>query len=221
MIGAPYNLPVFQSHVRAAYLNKPPSGAYRGVGQPIAVAVTEQLMDAAAAVIGIDPSDIRERNYISIQADSASSKFCFGEPTLMSCHTKLPGLMDYAGLRQKQSKLRSQGRYQGIGLSTFLEMTGVGSSLYGNNNVNVAAGEGCALSLEADGSVSFISSRRRTKARGRAKELLRLLQARWVLIRIECRGGPVIRETLFMVAVLGPRVGSLLAGRLRDNVPWL
>jgi len=158
MIGAPYNLPVFQSHVRAAYLNKPPSGAYRGVGQPIAVAVTEQLMDAAAAVIGIDPSDIRERNYISIQADSASSKFCFGEPTLMSCHTKLLGLMDYAGLRQKQSKLRSQGRYQGIGLSTFLEMTGVGSSLYGNNNVNVAAGEGCALSLEADGSVSFISS---------------------------------------------------------------
>ena len=158
MIGAPYSVPAFQSRVRAAYLNKPPSGAYRGVGQPIAVAVTEQLMDAAATVTGIDPAELRSLNYAPERSGPSHGGLHIGAPSLIACQTKLLNLMDYEGLRAKQRELVSEGRYRGIGLSTFVEMTGVGSALYGQNNVNVAAGEGCTLRFEVDGSITCLCS---------------------------------------------------------------
>ena len=60
---AAYRLPNFRGQVRGYFQNKPPSGVLRGVGHPIATTVTEQLLDLAARKLGIDPAEMRRRNY--------------------------------------------------------------------------------------------------------------------------------------------------------------
>ena len=73
--GAPYQLPSFRGRVRIVYQNKTPCGAYRAVGQPIGCTIIEQLMDIAAAKLGIDPVEIRLLNHLkekSLPLKSAS-----------------------------------------------------------------------------------------------------------------------------------------------------
>ena len=63
MSAAPYRLANFKGSLRGYFQNKVPSGVLRAVGQPIACTVTEQLLDFAARKIGMDPAEIRARNY--------------------------------------------------------------------------------------------------------------------------------------------------------------
>jgi aerobic carbon-monoxide dehydrogenase large subunit len=160
MSAAPYKLPNFRGRARGYFQNKAPSGVLRGVGQPIACTVTEQLLDFAARKLNIDPSEIRRRNY----ADAATATIrsaggiVLRELSLNRCHDRLIELMDYEGLRRQQEKLRARGVYRGIGLASFIEQTAVGSALYGPQQVRVAAHETCRLTLNPDGGICCATS---------------------------------------------------------------
>jgi aerobic carbon-monoxide dehydrogenase large subunit len=160
MMGAAYTLPAVRSTLQCAYQNKPPTGTYRGVGQPIAAAVTEQLMDKAARAIGMDPAELRRRNYLPASGGRRTTPtgLQVGDLSLEACLDGLLERMDYDRLRAEQAELREQGIYRGIGLCTFVELTAIGSSLYGGNQVSIAAGEGCSLRLEASGHISCETS---------------------------------------------------------------
>jgi aerobic carbon-monoxide dehydrogenase large subunit len=160
MSAAPYRVANFEGHVRGYFQNKPPSGILRAVGQPIACTVTEQLLDFAADRLKLDPADIRRRNYVNTENGDAISSggIILGRLSLLRCHTRLLELMDYDSLRRQQSELRQRGIYRGIGLAAFVEQTGVGSALYGPQEVRVAAHETCRLTLESDGSVLCATS---------------------------------------------------------------
>src|SRR5262249_13672558 len=80
------------------------------------------------------------------------------ELSLARCHEYLLALMNYAGLRQEQAELRKRGVYRGIGLAVFIEQTAVGTSLYGPQNVRVAAQESCRLTLEPHGRIRCATS---------------------------------------------------------------
>jgi carbon-monoxide dehydrogenase large subunit len=157
---AAYRLPSFRGQARGYFQNKPPSGVLRGVGHPIATTVTEQLLDLAARKLGLDPAELRRRNYANTQRDDAKSVggIVLGQLTLERCHDKLLALMDYGGLRRRQAALRDECIYRGIGLATYIEQTGVGPSLYGGMQVRAAANESCRLTLEPDGSIRCESS---------------------------------------------------------------
>jgi aerobic carbon-monoxide dehydrogenase large subunit len=160
MQAAPYTLKNFRGRVRGYYQNKPPSGILRAVGQPIATTVTEQLLDLAARGLNLDPAEIRRRNYVDTTAGPARSAggLVMAELSLARCHERLLALMNYAGLRQEQIELRKRGVYRGIGLAVFIEQTAVGTSLYGPQNVRVAAQESCRLTLEPDGHIRCATS---------------------------------------------------------------
>src|SRR5690606_20941282 len=64
-VGGPYSARAHSAKLRIAFQNKPPVGSYRGVGQPIACAVTEMLVDAAARRLQRDPAEFRRENYRS------------------------------------------------------------------------------------------------------------------------------------------------------------
>lgn len=160
MSAAPYRLANFRGRVKGYYQNKPPSGVLRAVGQPIATTVTEQLLDLAARKLGIDPAEIRRRNYAdTMKADTHSvAGIALSRLSLDRCHERLLALMDYQRLRQEQGELRKSGRYRGIGLAVFIEQTAVGPQLYGAQQLRVSANESCRLTLEADGSIRCASS---------------------------------------------------------------
>jgi aerobic carbon-monoxide dehydrogenase large subunit len=155
MIGAAYQVGAFNGHVRGVFQNKPPTGAYRGVGQPIACTITEQLLDLGAAALKMDPVELRRLNYR--RTDSAISRTTNGivieQLSLVTCLDTLLRRMNYSEQRKQQMALRSTGILRGIGIATFIEVTGVGSALYGSQGLRVAANESCRLTLNSTGSV--------------------------------------------------------------------
>ena len=78
LTGAPYALEHYAGHFRAAFQNRPTVAMYRAVGQPIATAVTEQLVDLAAVETNVDPAEFRRRSYLQDKD--------FPTKTLSGCH---------------------------------------------------------------------------------------------------------------------------------------
>ncbi|HEY7610441.1 MAG TPA: xanthine dehydrogenase family protein molybdopterin-binding subunit [Alphaproteobacteria bacterium] len=155
MMGAPYRVGAQRARARVAYLNKVPTGSYRGVGQPIGCAVTEVLIDEAAHALKQDPVEFRRRAYHragdlplttagGLKLDSVS---------LERCLDGLVERMGYAALRKEQAKLRGEGRLRGIGIATFLEMTAPGTFLYGPAGIRISAQDTAIVKIGPDGHV--------------------------------------------------------------------
>ena len=158
--GAPYALKAYSGRFRAAFQNRPTVAMYRAVGQPIATAVTEQLVDLAAAKVGVDPADFRRNSYIA--ADAFPTKTLSGVPlsplSLTACLDKMLEMMRYADLRDEQARLRESGIWRGIGLATFVELTAVGGAYYGPAQARVSTQDGATVKLEPTGKVNVITS---------------------------------------------------------------
>ncbi|MBX6424495.1 MAG: xanthine dehydrogenase family protein [Variibacter sp.] len=155
LVGAPYACPNYRAQARVVFQNKNVMCQYRAVGHPIAVAVTEALVELAAAKIGMDPLEIRRRNLIPDDAYPATSaaglKF-----ELLSHHASLAHLdamMDYSGLRAEQKRLRERGIYRGIGFASFVEVTNPSAAFYGVGGAKISSQDGATLRLDAQGAV--------------------------------------------------------------------
>jgi aerobic carbon-monoxide dehydrogenase large subunit len=159
LVGACYEFPAYRGRMRGAYQNKPPSGAYRGVGEPLAMAITEQMIELGAAAIGMDPLEFRRRNYrkTSREPTTTTAGVVLEELSLQTCQHKLIERMNYDELRREQTTLRNRGVYRGIGLSAFIEMS-AGPSLYGPQGIKIAGHEACRLRLEGSGRIQAFSS---------------------------------------------------------------
>ncbi|HYH42617.1 MAG TPA: xanthine dehydrogenase family protein molybdopterin-binding subunit [Burkholderiales bacterium] len=159
LIGAPYKQRVYRGRTQAAFQNKAMYGQYRAVGHPIACMVTEALVDLGAAAVGMDPAEIRRRNYIP---QSAYPYPLVSGPVLegLSLHAAqdvLLGMMDYKVLRAEQAALRSGGVYRGIGLATFIESSNPGSH-FGAGGGSISSQDGCTMKLTATGGITVNSS---------------------------------------------------------------
>ncbi|MBI2290804.1 MAG: xanthine dehydrogenase family protein [Betaproteobacteria bacterium] len=160
LVGGPYKNRVYRGRSRAVFQNKNMYGQYRGVGHPIACAVTEGLVDLAAEAVGMDPAEFRRRNYIP--ADAYPYKLAAGpvfeKLSQHEAHDKLLELMDYAALRAEQAALRQRGIYRGIGLAAVVKMTNPSSATYGQGGVSIAAQDGCTIKLTATGGITCAAS---------------------------------------------------------------
>ncbi len=158
--GAPYAMTNYSGRFRAAFQNRPTVAMYRAVGQPIATAVTEQLVDIAAAKAGVDPAEFRRNSYIA--AEAFPTRTLSGVPlsplSLGACLDRLLEMMDYDALRREQASLRDRGIWRGIGLATFVELTAVGGAYYGPAQARVSTQDGATVKLEPTGKLSVITS---------------------------------------------------------------
>jgi len=110
------------------YTNKVPYDAYRGAGRPEGAYIIERAMDLVSQKLGMDPAEIRRRNFIP------KNLFPYKTPTGMEYDSgdyelaldKVLKLSKYDTLRQKQRQLRKQGILMGIGVSTTTEVCGFG-----------------------------------------------------------------------------------------------
>src|SRR5579872_4713842 len=155
LVGGPYKCPNYRAQARVVFQNKNVMCQYRAVGHPIAVAVTEGLVELAAAKIGMDPLELRRRNLIADDAyptQSASGlKF-----ELLSHHealAHLDSMMNYAGLRAEQARLRQQGIYRGIGFASFIEVTNPSAAFYGVGGARITSMDGATVKLDSQGAI--------------------------------------------------------------------
>jgi carbon-monoxide dehydrogenase large subunit len=138
MIQGPYKIPAIHSELLALYTNTCPTGAYRGAGRPEATYYLERVMDLVAREAGLDPAEVRRRNFIP---PSAFPYKTLTGATYDSGEYAKPldealRLSDYRGLRQRQAEARRDGRWLGIGLSSYVEICGFGPWELGTVRMN-------------------------------------------------------------------------------------
>lgn len=130
----PYRLRNYDVEFRAVYTNKPTVTPYRGAGRPHGVFVMERMMDRIAEALGMDPLEVRRRNFIQpdefpwdtglIYQDWAPCRYDSGNyPELAA---RLERLLDLEGVRRMQAEGRRQGRCIGVGMAFYVEGSGPG-----------------------------------------------------------------------------------------------
>ncbi|MAV21218.1 MAG: carbon monoxide dehydrogenase [Acidimicrobiaceae bacterium] len=141
MANGTYNFPKVRFDVAVAITNTSPTGAYRGAGRPEATALIERAMDQASIELGIDPLEIRRRNFIQ------SDQFPFDTLTGWTYDTgdyvtsmeKAAEIIGYDDLRDQQRQRREEGsnRALGIGVASYVEVTsGGGGSEYASLEIH-------------------------------------------------------------------------------------
>ena len=127
----PYRVQNYLGRVRAVATSKAPTGPYRGVGRPISTFVMERLIDMAAAKLGIDAKDIRLRNLIADDElpYKVASGIVWDKSGFQECLHKASAAIGYDAQRAKQKEARAAGRWVGIGIACYAELTGIGSRI--------------------------------------------------------------------------------------------
>src|SRR6201988_3203264 len=155
LVGGPYACANYRAHARVVFQNKNVMCQYRAVGHPIATAVTEGLVELAAARIGMDPLEIRRRNLIADDAHPSQgpSGIKFEALSNHEALAHLDAMMNYAGLRAEQARLRKQGVYRGLGFASFIEVTNPSAAYYGVGGAKISAQDGVTIKLDAQGAI--------------------------------------------------------------------
>ena len=160
LTGGPYRHKQYRAKLHVVFTNKNVTCQYRAVGHPIAVALTEAIVDLAAQKIGMDPAEFRRRNIIPDDAYPYTfpSGIKFERLSHQQTLDKLLKLMDYDALRAEQAALRRQGIHRGIGLAAMIEVTNPSPAFYGVGGARISAQDGATLRLDPAGMVNVLCS---------------------------------------------------------------
>jgi len=149
-----YDVPAYESEFTAVFTTRPIVTPYRGAGRQHGIFVLERLLDFAAREIGIDPAEIRRRNFLLPEAFPVNHEIIYQdfaplvydsgnyEPLLDQALAKI-GYREFRG--EIQPRLRAEGKKVGIGVVSYVEGTGIGPY------------EGARVQVEASGRVSVVT----------------------------------------------------------------
>jgi carbon-monoxide dehydrogenase large subunit len=130
MTPGPYAIPQAESVAKSVITNTTPIGAYRGAGRPEASAALERAMDLFAAEIGADPAEVRRRNLLPPFTEPHRTKFgaLYDTGDYVTALDKVLAAAGYDLLRKEQAERRARGDTMalGIGLASYVEITGMG-----------------------------------------------------------------------------------------------
>lgn len=160
LMGAPYRFRNYRAELSVVFQNKVQTSQYRAVGHPIACAVTERLVDMAAAKAGLDPVEIRARNLIADDAYPCDSPtgYKFEALSHQACLVRLKRMMDYDRLRAEQVALRERGIHRGIGIASFVEISNPSPAFYGIGGARISAQDGAIIKVTPSGEIRCLIS---------------------------------------------------------------
>ncbi|MDW8043530.1 MAG: molybdopterin cofactor-binding domain-containing protein [Nitrososphaerota archaeon] len=130
MLSGPYAIKGISVEVVGALTNTAPVDAYRGAGRPEATYILERVMDLVARELGMDPADVRARNFIP------KDRFPYQTPIALvydsgdyeRAFRRALELAEYRKWREEQRRARERGRLIGVGISSYVEICGMGPS---------------------------------------------------------------------------------------------
>ena len=152
MLCGPYQVQAVQSQVLGIFTNKATTAPYRGAGRPEAAYIVERVMDRIAHKLNLDPAEVRRRNFIPAQATpyKTVTGIVYDSSNYAAALDRALELADYKGWRAKQQEYRqtSNPRLLGIGVASFIELSGDSAVPPPN-----APREAAAVRIRSDGSV--------------------------------------------------------------------
>ena len=130
MLSGSYNIPAIKEDVYGIYTNTVPVEAYRGAGRPEATFMIERLIDVFADKIGMDPVELRQKNFLPRFEDGhdVATGLTYDSGDYPAALSKMLDHADYKGLRDEQTRVRAEGRHMGIGVASYVEICGLGPS---------------------------------------------------------------------------------------------
>ena len=161
MILGPYRIRNYEFRARAVATNKCPLGPYRGVGRPSAAFTIERAMEDIARELGIDPVEMRLKNYVPDDAYPyiTATGMTYDSASLQASLKKASEVVGYADFRREQARARAEGRYLGIGFGTYIEQTAHATQEFIKRGVPIVFGyDSVCVAVDPGGKVSVDSS---------------------------------------------------------------
>jgi carbon-monoxide dehydrogenase large subunit len=157
MLSGVYKIPSIFCQVHGVLTNTTTVDAYRGAGRPEATHLVERLVDMFAAEIGMDPVEVRRKNFI--QPDefpyTTATGVSYDSGDYEAALDKALEMAGYEQLRQEQAAARSTGRLLGIGICSFVETCGAApSQVFGAIGAQLGGWEACTMRVLPSGKVT-------------------------------------------------------------------
>jgi carbon-monoxide dehydrogenase large subunit len=158
LLSGQYDIPHIYCEVDAVYTNTVPVDAYRGAGRPEATFVVERLVEVGARQLGIDPAELRRKNFIR--------KFPHQTPVIMTYDAgdyeaslkRALELADHKGYAKRKRESERNGKLRGLGFSTYIEACGIApSQAVGSLGCGVGLWESAEVRVNPTGSVEVLT----------------------------------------------------------------
>lgn len=146
LLAGQYKTPRIYAEVTGVFTNTAPVDAYRGAGRPEATYVVERLVETAAHELGIDPAELRRRNFIKEFPYATPVGLTYDTGDYDATLTQVQKIADVAGFASRKAVSAAKGLRRGLGYSTYIEACGLAPS-------NIAGALGARAGLFEAGEV--------------------------------------------------------------------
>ncbi|MFL5031435.1 MAG: xanthine dehydrogenase family protein molybdopterin-binding subunit, partial [Xanthobacteraceae bacterium] len=158
LLSGQYDVPTIYCEVDAVYTNTVPVDAYRGAGRPEATFVVERLVEIGARAMGIDPAELRRRNFIKSFPHQTPVIMIYDAGDYHASLKKALEAADYKNFAKRKRESARDGKLRGIGLSAYIEACGIApSQAVGSLGCGVGLWESAEVRVNPTGSVEILT----------------------------------------------------------------
>jgi aerobic carbon-monoxide dehydrogenase large subunit len=152
MASATYRIPAIRATLTEVFTNKTPTDAYRGAGRPEATYFVERALDMLARELGMDPAEVRRRNFIPKDAFPFSTQTgaTYDSGDYEKALNAALKAADWEGLKKERDRAKADGRLVGLGLAMYVEVCGIGPS----STLPMGGWEHAHVAIERDGRIT-------------------------------------------------------------------
>src|SRR5262245_58772911 len=158
LLSGQYDISHIYCEVDAVYTNTVPVDAYRGAGRPEATFVVERLVEIGARELGVEPPDLRKRNFVKAFPHQTPVIMAYDIGDYHASLKKALDIADYKGFGKRKRDSARRGKLRGIGFSTYIEACGIApSQAVGSLGCGVGLWESAEVRVNPTGSVEVLT----------------------------------------------------------------
>lgn len=158
LLSGQYAIPNIYCEVDAVYTNTVPVDAYRGAGRPEATFVVERLVEVAARELGIDPAELRKKNFIRSFPHQTPVIMAYDAGDYQASLKKAMDLADVKSFGKRKRDAARRGKLRGLGYSTYIEACGIApSQAVGSLGAGVGLWESAEVRVNPTGTVEVLT----------------------------------------------------------------
>ncbi|MBB5753202.1 xanthine dehydrogenase family protein molybdopterin-binding subunit [Prosthecomicrobium pneumaticum] len=158
LLSGQYDIPAIYCEVDAIYTNTAPVDAYRGAGRPEATYLVERMMETAARELGVDPAELRRKNFIRTFPHQTPVIMAYDAGDYDATLDAALAAADYAGFGARKAEAARRGKLRGIGLSCYIEACGIApSAAVGSLGAGVGLWESAEVRVNPVGTVEVLT----------------------------------------------------------------
>ncbi|HEY1796415.1 MAG TPA: xanthine dehydrogenase family protein molybdopterin-binding subunit [Stellaceae bacterium] len=160
LLAGTYTTPAIYVETKAVFTHTVPVDAYRGAGRPEATYLLERIVDLAADELGVDPAELRRKNFIARDAYPYQTPVAlqYDSGDYFATLDKAMAAADYAGFEARRREAAGRGKLRGIGIATYIEACGIApSAVVGSLGARAGLFESAEIRVHPTGSISVLT----------------------------------------------------------------